>query len=58
MAPFSSRNEEAFQEIDGELQPKFGVINMEESVYSTPIVANNVLFISNKSKLYAIAPEE
>ena len=27
---------------------------MNNSVYSTPIVANNVLFISNKSTLFAI----
>lgn len=29
-------------------------INMENSVYSTPVVANNVLYIANKSTLYAI----
>ncbi|MDA0832197.1 MAG: PQQ-binding-like beta-propeller repeat protein [Planctomycetota bacterium] len=29
-------------------------INMGNSVYSTPIVANNVLYISNKSTLFAI----
>lgn len=28
--------------------------NMENSVYSTPIVANNVMYISNKSTLFAI----
>ena len=31
-------------------------INMENSVYSTPVVANNVLFISNKDRLFAITP--
>ena len=31
-------------------------INMGNSVYTTPIVANNVLFIANKSNLYAISP--
>jgi outer membrane protein assembly factor BamB len=30
-------------------------INMGNAVYSTPIVANNVLYIANKSRLYAIA---
>jgi outer membrane protein assembly factor BamB len=29
-------------------------VNMRNAVYSTPIVANNVLFISNKSTLFAI----
>ncbi len=29
-------------------------INMNNAVYSTPIVANNVLYIANKSTLYAI----
>ena len=29
-------------------------IQMQNAVYSTPIVANNVLFISNKSTLFAI----
>ena len=31
-------------------------INMENSVYSTPIVANNVLYIANKDTLFAITP--
>lgn len=30
-------------------------INMGNAVYSTPVVANNVLYISNKSHLFAIA---
>ncbi|MCP4190483.1 MAG: PQQ-binding-like beta-propeller repeat protein [Planctomycetaceae bacterium] len=33
-------------------------INMGNSVYSTPIVANNVLFIANKTHLFAIEPSE
>ncbi len=32
-------------------------INMQNSVYSTPVVANGVLYISNKSHLFAIAAE-
>ena len=32
-------------------------INMDNAVYSTPVVANNTLFISNKSNLFAISPE-
>ncbi|HID21532.1 MAG TPA: serine/threonine protein kinase, partial [Planctomycetaceae bacterium] len=31
-----------------------GEINMNNAVYSTPIVANNVLFIANRSTLFAI----
>ena len=30
--------------------------NMGSSVYSTPVVANNILYIANKSALFAIAP--
>jgi outer membrane protein assembly factor BamB len=31
-------------------------INMGSSVYSTPIVANNILYIARKDELYAIVP--
>lgn len=34
-----------------------GEINMENSVYSTPVVANNVLYISNKDTLFAISQD-
>ena len=34
------------------------VTNMGNSVYSTPIVANGVLYIANRTHLYAIASEE
>jgi outer membrane protein assembly factor BamB len=40
-----------------ELSPKLNVIaenNMINSIYSTPICANNTLFISNKSTLFAL----
>ena len=33
-------------------------INMENAVYSAPIVANNVLYIANRTTLFAIAPKE
>ena len=51
----------AMQEIDGELQPINAnedgeVVNMGNSVYSTPVVANDVLFIANKDRLFAIVP--
>ncbi|HUG91376.1 MAG TPA: PQQ-binding-like beta-propeller repeat protein [Planctomycetaceae bacterium] len=35
-----------------------GEINMRNAVYSTPIVANNVLYISNKDTLFAITAED
>lgn len=40
---------------DGE--PAYGTQNMGNSVYSTPIVADNVLYISNRTHLFAITPE-
>jgi hypothetical protein len=38
--------------------PALGEINMGNSVYSTPIVADNVLYIANRTHLFAIASEE
>jgi outer membrane protein assembly factor BamB len=35
-------------------EPYYGEINMGNSVYSTPIVANNVLYIANRTHLFAI----
>ena len=32
-------------------------VNMGNSVYSTPVVANDVLFIASKNRLFAIAAE-
>lgn len=48
---------EAMREEDGEMVPYYGTQSMNGSVYSTPIVANNVLFISNMSHLFAITPD-
>jgi outer membrane protein assembly factor BamB len=53
----SADPEVAMIEIDGEMKPAFGEINMGNSVYSTPIIANGVLFISNKTHLFAIEAE-
>ena len=39
---------------DGEPTPGYGTHNMSGSVYSTPIVAGNVLYISNRTHLFAI----
>jgi outer membrane protein assembly factor BamB len=44
----------AMKDDGGEKSPYFGEINMGNSVYSTPIVAGNVLYIANKSHLFAI----
>ena len=42
--------------VDDGLLPKHE-INMGNSVYQTPIVANNVLYIANRSHLFAIEAE-
>lgn len=41
----------------GTEQEIIGEINMGSAVYSSPIVANNTLFIANKSFIFAIATE-
>jgi outer membrane protein assembly factor BamB len=48
----------AMKEEDGEMVPYFGEIKMGNSVYSTPIVADNVLYIANRTHLFAISNEE
>jgi len=49
---------EARQEIDGEWEPYYGTQDMGSSVYSTPIIADNVLYISNRAHLFAIETKE
>lgn len=44
----------AMRDEGGSLMPYYGEINMGNSVYSTPIVADNLLYIANKSHLFAI----
>lgn len=44
----------AMKDDGGEMVPYYGEIEMGNSVYSTPIVANNVLYISNRTHLFAI----
>lgn len=39
-------------------EPASGTRNMGNSVYSTPIISDNTLFISNRTHLFAIAQEE
>lgn len=46
---------EAMKEEDGEMVPYYGVRTLDSSVVSTPVVANNVLYISTFTQLYAIA---
>jgi outer membrane protein assembly factor BamB len=45
----------AMKDDGGEMVPYYGEIDMETSVYSTPVVADNVLYITTKGNLYAIA---
>lgn len=45
----------AMKDDGGEMKPYYGEISMENSVYSTPIIANNVLYIANRTHLFAIA---
>ena len=53
----SAYREVAMQEVDGEMEPYYGTRDMGNSVYSTPIISNNVLYISNRTHLFAISPE-
>ncbi len=54
----SADPEQAMKDEDGELVPFYGEINMGNSVYSTPIVADNVLYIANRTHLFAIELEK
>jgi len=47
-----------FQFGDKESNEPAAVMDMGNSVYSTPIVANGVLYIANKTHLFAIAQDE
>ncbi len=53
----SSDPEVAMQHDGGEMVP-LQEINMANSVYSTPVVADNVLYIANRTHLFAIAPTD
>lgn len=44
----------AMKDDGGEMVPYYGEVNMGNSVYSTPIVADNVLYIANRTHLFAI----
>jgi len=47
----------AMKKVGGEMKPFYGEINMGNSVYTTPVVAGNVLYIANRTHLFAIANE-
>jgi hypothetical protein len=53
--PLTADPMKAIKVVKGEKKPSLGEINMDNSVYTTPIVANNVLFIANKRRLFAIS---
>jgi outer membrane protein assembly factor BamB len=40
---------------EGKTKKVLGEINMGSSVYSTPVPANGVLYISNRNQLYALS---
>lgn len=54
----SADPKEAMKDEDGEMRPYYGEINMLNSVYTTPVVADNVLYITNRTHLFAIENEE
>jgi outer membrane protein assembly factor BamB len=47
----------ALKKEKGEMKPFYGVVNMDNGVCSTPIVAGNVLFIANSTNLFAITKD-
>ena len=44
----------AMKKVGDEMKPFYGEMNMGNSVYSTPVVAGNVLYIANRTHLFAI----
>lgn len=54
----SADPEQAMKEDGGEMVPALGEINMGNSVYSTPVVADNILYISNRTHLFAIQKKD
>ena len=54
----SADPEVAMQVVDDEREPYYGTRDMGSSVYSTPIIADNVLYISNRAHLFAIEAEK
>jgi len=52
--PLTGDRLRALKQVDGEWAPALGEVNMGDSIYTTPIVANNVLYIAIRSSLFAI----
>lgn len=52
----AAERSDAMREEDGEMVPYYGTRTMDSSVYSTPIVADNVLYVSSLTHLFAIPP--
>jgi outer membrane protein assembly factor BamB len=52
--PLTGDPRRALKRVDGEWAPALGEVNMGDSVYTTPIVANNVLYIASRDTLFAI----
>ena len=48
----------AMKDEGGEMVPHYGEISMGNSVYSTPIVAGNILYIANRTHLFAIQNQD
>jgi outer membrane protein assembly factor BamB len=53
--PHTKNPAKAMKFVKGEFQPALGEINMNNAIDSTPVVANNVLYIANRRTLFAIA---
>ena len=53
--PLTRNPKLALKTVGGEKVPSIGEMKLNNAVYSTPVVANNVLFIANKNMLYAIS---
>ena len=53
--PLTKDPAKALKRVNGELKPALGEVNMMNMIYTTPVVANNVLFIATKRTLFAIA---
>jgi outer membrane protein assembly factor BamB len=54
--PLTGNPNAALKMVNGQPQPSLGSVYMGSAVYSTPVIANNVMFISNKNTLFAISP--
>jgi outer membrane protein assembly factor BamB len=54
----SADRAQSMRDVEGEWEPFYGTRDMGNSVYSTPIIADNVLYISNRTHLFAIAAED